>query len=129
MIHADRPQAKGRIERLFKTFQDRLIKEMRLEGIKTKAEANRFLEKYLPVYYERFGVVAREQGDLHRPGLKAQELDRILCIQTERVLRNDWTVAHEKKLYQVRDSVRAKTVRVEERVDRTMRFYVGKRRL
>jgi len=49
MIHAHSPQAKGRIERLFGTFQDRLIKEMRLAGIQTMEEANRFLGGYLPI--------------------------------------------------------------------------------
>src|SRR3990170_4275201 len=47
IIHANSPQAKGRIERLFRTLQDRLIKEMRLKGIKTIGEANLFLEGYL----------------------------------------------------------------------------------
>jgi transposase len=129
VIHADSPQAKGRIERLFKTFQDRLIKEMRLEGIKGKEEANRFLEKYLPIYSERFGVAARESGDLHRTAPKDMELRRILCIQHERVLRNDWTVEHENKLYQVLDSIRTKRVRVEQRIDGTMRLYAGEKRL
>jgi len=52
--HAHSPQAKGRIERLFRTFQDRVIKEMRLRGIKTIEEGNRFLEEYLPLYKKRF---------------------------------------------------------------------------
>jgi transposase len=129
VIHADSPQAKGRIERLFKTFQDRLIKEMRLEGIKSKEEANRFLKKYLPRYSEHFGVSAREIGDMHRRVSKSVDLERILCIKNERVLRNDWTVAHEKKLYQVLDAVRAKKIGVEERVDGTLRLYAGEKRL
>jgi transposase len=129
VIHANSPQAKGRIERLFKTFQDRLIKEMRLEGVKSKEEANRFLEKYLPLYSQRFGVSAREKADLHRSAPKHMDLDRTLCIQNDRVLRNDWTVAHDKKLYQVLDSIRAKRVGIEERVDGTMRLYAGERRL
>ena len=54
VIHAHSPQAKGRIERLFGTFQDRVIKEMRLKGIKTKEEANDFIEGYLPDYNKRF---------------------------------------------------------------------------
>ncbi len=54
VIYADSPQAKGRIERLFRTFQNRLIKEMRLRGIKSTEEANRFLTHYLPAYARRF---------------------------------------------------------------------------
>jgi len=58
IIHADSPQAKGRVERLFGTLQDRLIKEMRLAKIKTIDEANEFLEHYLPRYNEQFSKIA-----------------------------------------------------------------------
>jgi len=115
VIYADSPQAKGRIERLFSTFQDRLIKEMRLRGIKTIEEGNKFLGWYLPVYGKRFGVKPSKEGDLHRPKLKDAELERILCIRTERVLRNDFTITYNKKLYQIEDNVRAKKVVVEEK--------------
>jgi transposase len=120
VIHANSPQAKGRVERLFRTFQDRLIKEMRLENICGIEEGNRFLLHYLPLYYKRFGVVASEEGDMHRPVGEGLDLNRILCVKTERVLRKDFTVAHEGRLYQVLDNIQAKTVLVEERMDETM---------
>ncbi len=120
IIYADSPQAKGRIERLFKTFQDRVIKEMRLQGISSIAEGNRFLKRYLPVYTRRFGVRPAKQGDLHRPLPKDIDLNKILCKKTECSLRNDFTVAYEKKLYQIEDNVRAKKVIVEERTDGSM---------
>ena len=120
LIHANSPQAKGRIERLFETFQDRVIKEMRLRKIRSMEEANKFLEHYLPVFAKRFGVPPAKEGDLHRPIPKGIDLDRILCVKTERALRNDFTVAHDKKLYQVLDNVRAKKVMVEERIDGSM---------
>lgn len=120
VIHANSPQAKGRIERLFETLQDRLVKEMRLRGIKTIDEANKFLEYYLPIFNKRFRVEAIERGDLHREIPKGIDLDKILCIKTKRGLRNDWTVRHNKKLYQVIDHVRAKSVIVEERIDGSM---------
>ena len=63
LIHAHSPQAKGRIERLFNTLQDRLVKEMRLEGISTIEEANAFLVSYLPRYNRRFAVPAKEEGE------------------------------------------------------------------
>mgnify|MGYP001605338418 CR=1 FL=1 len=63
MIHAHSPQAKGRIERLFKTFQDRVIKEMRLAGITTMEEANRFLGGYLPIYNRRFAIRPAQAAD------------------------------------------------------------------
>jgi len=120
VIHANSPQAKGRVERLFNTFQDRLIKEMRLANICTIDQANAFLEKYLPIYAKRFAVKPAKRGNLHRPVPKGMDLDRILCIRTKRQLRNDFTVAHDKKLYQIFDNVRTKKVMVEERIDGSM---------
>ena len=120
VIHANSPQAKGRIERLFRTFQDRLIKEMRLANVSGLEEGNQFLTRYLPVYFKRFGVPAALEGNMHRPLPQDLDLDRILCVKTQRVLRNDFTVAHEGKLYQVGDNIRAKKIVVEERMDGTM---------
>ncbi|MFH1778992.1 MAG: hypothetical protein ABH847_03060 [Candidatus Omnitrophota bacterium] len=115
VIHANSPQAKGRIERLFNTFQNRLIKEMRLKGIKTIAEGNRFLKYYLPAYAKRFAVVPANNTDLHRPLRKGVNLNAVFCIKTIRVLRNDFTVAYNNRLYQVEDNVNAEKVTVEER--------------
>lgn len=120
VIYASSPQAKGRIERLFKTFQDRLIKEMRLKGIKTIEGANKFLEHYLSIFNKRFSVKALEEGDLHRPLAKDVDLDSILCIKKKHPLRNDFTIAHDKKLYQILNPVNAKKLTVEERIDGRM---------
>ncbi len=120
VIYADSPQAKGRIERLFNTFQDRVIKEMRLQGVSSIAEGNRFLKRYLPVYARRFSVKPAKEGDLHRPLPKDIELNEILCKKIEHTLRNDFTVAHDKKLYQIENNIRAKKVIVEERTDGSM---------
>lgn len=117
VIHANSPQAKGRIERLFNTFQDRLIKEMRLKGIRTMEEANKFLISYLPVYGKRFAVQPANDTDLHRPLPTGINLDKILCVKTSRTLRNDYTIAHNGKLYQIEDNLSAKDLIVEERVD------------
>jgi transposase-like protein len=119
--HAHSPQAKGRIERLFRTFQDRVIKEMRLRGIKTIEEGNRFLEQYLPLYNKRFSVRPREKNDVHRPLPGGIDLSAILCIKTERTLRNDFTVAHNHKLYQIQDATKASKVIVQDRMDGSMR--------
>lgn len=117
VIHADSPQAKGRIERLFNTFQDRLIKEMRLENISTIDQANVFLEQYLPIYAKRFAVKPAKTDNLHRQIPKNMDIDSILCIKTKRTLRNDFTVAYNKKLYQVLDNIRAQEVMVEDHID------------
>lgn len=120
MLHAHSPQAKGRIERLFQTFQDRLVKEMRLKGVSTIPEANRFLASYLPGYNRRFSVPPKKAEDLHRT-LNA-DLDTILCIKTERTLKNDHTIQYKGTLYQIDDRTRAQKVMVEELIDGSMRI-------
>lgn len=117
VIYAHSAQAKGRVERLFRTFQDRVIKEMRLKGIKSIKEANKFLKYYLPIYNRRFSVEPMGKTDLHRKVPKHINLDSILSIKTERALRNDFTVTHNRKLYQVLSYTTSKKVIVEERIN------------
>jgi len=122
LIPAHSPQAKGRVERLFQTVQDRVITERRLADVATLEAANQFLEGYLPSYNQRVTVQPAQVADLHRSRPANRDLDRSLCIKTPRGLRRDWTVAHHGHLYQVRTHVRATHVRVEERVEGTMRI-------
>jgi len=127
VIHANSPQAKGRVERLFKTLQDRLVRELRLAGIQSVAEANAFLERYLPQYNRRFSTVAASAADLHRPAPASRELDRVLCIKEERTVRNDFTIVHHGALYQLDQPTRARKVTVEERLDGTLHItYKGR---
>jgi len=119
-LHAHSPQAKGRIERLFQTFQDRLVKEMRLKGVSTIEEANECLISYLPVYNERFSVTPKKEENLHRP--VTVDLDTVLCVKTERTLKNDHTIQLNGTLYQIEDRIRAKRVMVEELIDGSMRI-------
>lgn len=122
MIHAHSPQAKGRIERLFATFQDRVIKEMRLKGIKTKGEANEFLKSYLPEYNKRFSKHPANETDVHVRPPKEVNLSNYLCIKTERTMRKDNTISHESKLYQIEERVNTRKVVVEEHIDGTLRI-------
>lgn len=120
VIHADSPQAKGRVERLFGVFQDRLVKEMRLAGIKTKEEANLFLARYLPRHNRRFQREPQSPINLHRPLPKDLDLRRILSIQKKRFLRNDNTIRHHKKLYLLEsrwNGRRPRSVQTEERLN------------
>jgi hypothetical protein len=94
VINAHSPQAKGRIERLNETLQDRLVKELRLKNICTIEEANVFLKEYEKIFDNKFEVKAKKAGNLHIP-LTAKELenlDAIFSIQAKRVVRNDYTV-------------------------------------
>lgn len=123
LIHAHSPQAKGRVERLFNTLQDRLVKEMRLRGISSIAEANEFLKEYLPIYNRRFAKKAAHTENLHRPIPKGLNLHRVLCIKTERTVRNDYTIAHDRKLYQIEEAVKTKKLMVEEYTDGSMALW------
>lgn len=120
VIHANSPQAKGRVERLFETFQDRVLKEMRLAGVKNKEEANAFLAAYLPKFNRRFGKLAKHPEDLHRAVPEGIDLKQVLSIQTMRVLRKDNTVRHENKFYLLDEKwkiSRPAEIMVQERID------------
>jgi hypothetical protein len=120
VIHANSPQAKGRVERLFGTLQDRLVKELRLAGVNTVEQANESLKRYLPAFNRKFRKKPAADANLHRPSLPLKELNRILCIKEEHIVRNDFTIVHDGKLYQIEDRVKAKRIAVEERIDGSM---------
>lgn len=104
LIFALSPQAKGRVERLFKTLQDRLVKELRIRGISCVEEANCFLEEtYIASYTRKYGVQPREAQDAHRPLSKRDVnlLPQTLCRMQTRVLQNDFTVSFERQWFQV----------------------------
>lgn len=103
VINAGSPQAKGRVERLFGTLQDRLVKELRLAGISSIPAANRFLDEvYLPKHNQRFSVPPKNNTDVHRPvGKTEAELDAIFSFQEERVLANDYTIRWRNRIFQV----------------------------
>ena len=112
VIHALSPQAKGRIERLFGVLQDRLSGDA-LREIKTKEEANAFLEEYLPRYDKRFRVCPANETDAHVKLPHHIDLDKYLCIKTERTIRNDNTIALNGGLYQIEERGGKKVVVVE----------------
>jgi transposase len=121
VIHAHSPQAKGRVERLFKTLQDRLVKDLRLAGIATIEAANQFLDTWRPGYNRRFAVPPAQAANLHRPRPASRDLDRTLCLKTTRVVRRDWTVAHHGQLLQIETQIHAYEVLVENHLNGTMR--------
>ena len=86
-IHALTPQAKGRVERSNQTMQDRLVKELRLQGIDTMAAANAFVPRYMAMWNAKFAVPPREAASAHRPWTgTAEALDHALARHEERVL-------------------------------------------
>lgn len=110
IIKAWSPQAKGRIERLWRTFQDRLIVEMRLAGIKTKEGANLFLKQFLPESNHRFSVPAKKTGSFFRKSPAVSTLDRILCLKETRVVNKDHTVSFDGLVLQIPPSTRWRSI-------------------
>lgn len=104
VIHANSPQAKGRVERLFQTLQDRLIKELRLNDISDIETANQFLKKkFIPAFNAKFAVEPRTKTDHHRPLVQrdSKNLSAILCRQEERTVRSDFTISYMNHWYQL----------------------------
>lgn len=102
LIFAHSPQAKGRVERLFETLQDRLVKKLRLEGISTKEDATRyFREVYIPKHNAKFAVPPKEQNNMHRVLLPSDDLSRIFTVQTKRVASKTLVVQYKNTRYQI----------------------------
>lgn len=102
LILANSPQAKGRVERMNGTMQDRLVKEMRLMEISDMASGNKFLEKtFLAALNRKFTVKARGQADLHRRLEAGQKLDEILSFQEQRTVSADWCVRWRNRIFQL----------------------------
>lgn len=128
LIIALSPQAKGRVERLFGTLQDRLIKEMRVAGIDSMEAANRFLEEvFIPFWNERFTVEPATAVDVHRPLYGDVDLQRLFAETEERVVRSDFTFRYKNQWYQIGEAeaqagMPRTKVTIELRLDGQRRF-------
>lgn len=112
-IFAKSPQAKGRIERSFETLQDRLVKELRLAGVSTLAQANAFLDSYLPKYNARFAIKPFKKTNLHRLVPKNFNLDEIFCLKEYRTISNGFTCQWRNRLFLIKNpSITMKKQRV-----------------
>src|SRR6266478_2451573 len=122
-IAAHSPQAKGRIERLFETLQDRLVKEMRLSGIDSIQGANHFLEmRFLPEWEQRFTVVPRQSRNAHRRLGSEHRLEEILSVRVGRKMTEDHTVSWDGNRWgllreEVCAGLRGAAVEIERRLD------------
>ena len=134
LILANSPQAKGRIERLWGTAQDRLVKELRLAGAKTFEQANAVLERvFIPWFNRSCTVVPASANDAHRALGKGQDLPAILCPQETRTVANDYTIRLDKQIYQLLRPAwpgqRGGRVVVEKRLDGSMEIRFKQRYL
>ena len=134
VICANSPEAKGRVERLFGTLQDRMVKEMRLRDMKARDEANLYIyEKYIPDHDKRFSVAARNENDAHRPlsdDLRTR-LPSIFSVQSMRIVNNDYTIQFKTRWFQLEDTqetavYKRDEVIVEERLDETIHIRLKK---
>ena len=134
-IAAHSPQAKGRVERNFGTAQDRLVKGMRVAGVKTIEQANAYLTNDYLVWWDReLTVEAANPEDAHRPLEKSHHLAASLSHVETRQVRNDYTLRWGGKLYQiarqaVTTGLRRANVRVEQRLDGMLAVRHGERYL
>ncbi len=101
IICAHSPEAKGRVERVFQTLQDRLPKELRLQGISSQDEGNAFLPSFMDDFNRRFAKQPRSTYDAHRPLTAQDDLAHILTWQETRVLSKNLTIQFNKVVYQI----------------------------
>jgi hypothetical protein len=100
-ISANSPQAKGRVERLWKTFQDRLGSELRLAGACNKSQANQVLEQFLLEYNRKFKVQAQEPGSAYRPLPEGSKEEEYFCLRYPRIVGTDNVIRFEKQCWQI----------------------------
>jgi len=134
-IAAHSPQAKGRVERNFKTAQDRLVKGLRVAGVKTIEQANQYLqEDYLVWWDQELTVEPANPDDAHRPLEKSHNLAASLSHVETRQVRNDYTLQWEGEFYQIEpravvSGLRRANVRVEQRLDGALAVRYGEKYL
>ena len=101
IICANTPQAKGRVERVIQTLQDRLPKELRLRGISSREAGNAYLPEFMADFNRRFAVPPRSTHDAHRPLTAKDDLARIFTWQETRLLSKNLTLQFQKVIYQI----------------------------
>jgi len=111
LIFASTAQAKGRVERVNQTFQDRLVKEMRLNNISSIEDANAFLPKFINEFNKKFSRKPRSSVDMHRKLNKNTNLEKILCIKENRILSKNLTFQYNNTIFQIKTKRSAFTLR------------------
>ena len=135
LIQAHSPQAKGRIERDFRTDQDRLVKEMRLLGISTLEEGNRYLEEvYIDYWNDHFALQPAVARNAHKKLPKGADLEALFAETLTRTINHDFTIRYDNRKWQISKS-QARSIRpghkvtVEIRLDSTTHFRFNRRYL
>ena len=111
LIFAQSPEAKGRVERVNRTLQNRLVKELRLKGISTIEEANKFLPQFIEKFNDKFCVQPRSSVNAHKELSNSQDLTKILCAKEKRTLSRNLTFQYQNTIFQVKTKKSAYTLR------------------
>lgn len=129
VINANSPEAKGRVERLFRTLQDRLVKELRLNNISNITDANLFLKGFISKFNLRFSVTPAKEGNIHRILTQKEkaQLKSIFSIKSQRRVNFDFTIQFKTHFYQLEEiqpiTIRPKDkILVEEWLDESIHF-------
>jgi len=135
IIYSKCPQGKWRVERSFRTHQDRMIKKMRLAWIKNSTEANEYFDKiYREEHNKKYGVEASEKWDMHTPltAEEKQEFKWYFALEMERKLKHDGTISYKNKIYQIKQWSKLwkwKAITVKEAIDGDVKLFSWKEEL
>jgi len=132
LICANSPQAKGRIERLFSTLQDRLVKELRLKNIDSVEQANEYLPEYIKKHNEKFAIEPKEKEDMHKK-ISEEEVEKAMRYKEQRILSKNLEINYRNRILQIQTNrptyaMRKAQVTVEESLDGQIEIeYRGKK--
>jgi hypothetical protein len=133
IIWADSPQAKGRIERAWGTFQDRLVSELRLAGVTTLEEANEILERYRRAHNRRFARKPKDRSPAWRKPAKGLVLTEVCGFHTTAKIYNDSTIRYQGQVIDLKgptaSSIAGRTVEIRHLLDGQLRIYLDDRRI
>jgi transposase len=132
VIHARSPQAKGRVERIFETLQDRLVKEMRLAKINSISAANIFLKSYLPKFNQKFAIKSCSEVSCFKELPKNLDMKWTFAFQDQGTIGNNYTIRWQNRLFLLENpvlSLRRCKVRIKQAIDGDLRFETKDKRL
>lgn len=135
LICANSPQAKGRVERLFKTLQDRLVKEMKLKRISTIEEGNKYLPNYIKTHNAQFSISAKDPKDAHRLLDPKEDLEKVFCYKATRKLTKNLELSFRGRVLQIQEEencsyqLRKATVELLESLNGELTIYYQSRKL
>lgn len=128
------PESKGRVERLNRTWQDRLIPELDLLKITGLKDSNRYIDQvFMPEWNEKFTIEAKVETSRYRPLDPSTDLKEIFCLKHERVVNRNHTVCYANRIYQIfpveGKNFKGKKIRVHEYEDKTISIFYGTSKL